>query len=82
MMEAVDRDRGSDGGSPMGMFDNLKDQALKAAKEHHEVVENVAEQGVEKAGDLVDGATGGKYATQVDAVQAKAPEQIAAFLEK
>ena len=60
----------------MGMFDNLKDQALDAAKEHSDVVKNVAEQAVEKAGDAVDAATGGKFAAQVDAVQEKAPEQI------
>jgi 4-alpha-glucanotransferase len=60
----------------MSMFDNIKDQALKAAKEHSDVVENVAEQAVEKVGDAVDAATGGKFASQIDAVQEKAPEQI------
>jgi hypothetical protein len=64
----------------MSMFDNLKDQALKAAKEHADVAENVAEQAAEKIGDAVDAATGGKFASQVDAVQEKAPEQISKLL--
>jgi len=64
----------------VSLFDNLKDQALQAAKEHKDVVENVAEQAVEKVGDLVDGATGGKFASQIDSVQEQAPEQITKLL--
>lgn len=64
----------------MSMFDNLKDQAMKAAKEHADVVENVAEQAAEKVGDAVDAATGGKFAAHVDTVQEKAPEQISKLL--
>jgi 4-alpha-glucanotransferase len=64
----------------MSMFDNLKDQALNLAKEHKDQVENVAEQATEKIGDLIDGATGGKFADKIDAVQEKAPEQISKLL--
>jgi 4-alpha-glucanotransferase len=64
----------------MGMFDNLKDQAMNLAKDHKDTVENVAEQAAEKIGDAVDGVTGGKFASQVDAVQEKAPEQISKLL--
>ena len=67
----------------MGIFDNLdnlKDQALDLAKEHQDVVENVAEQAVEKIGDAVDGVTGGKFSSQVDAVQEQAPEQLSKLL--
>jgi 4-alpha-glucanotransferase len=62
------------------MFDNLKDQALNLAKEHKDVVENVADQAAEKIGDLVDGATGGKFASQIDAVQEQAPDQVKKLL--
>lgn len=64
----------------MSMFDNLKDQAIKAAKEHEDVVENVVEQAAEKIGDAVDAATGGKFAAQVDAVQEQAPGQVGKLL--
>ena len=64
----------------MSMFDNLQDQALNLAKEHKDVVENVAEQATEKIGDAVDAATGGKFADQVDAVQQQAPDQISKLL--
>ena len=67
-------------GVPMGMFDNLKDQALDLAKDHKDQVENVTEQAVEKVGDLVDGATRGRFASQVDAVQEQAPGQIGKLL--
>jgi 4-alpha-glucanotransferase len=62
------------------MFDNLKDQALNLAKDHKDVVENVAEQAVEKVGDAVDAATGGKFADKIDAVQEQAPDQISKLL--
>jgi len=65
----------------MSMFDNLKDQALNLAKEHKDVVKNVAEQAAEKIGDAVHGVTGGKFADQVDAVQKQAPEQISKLLD-
>ena len=64
----------------MSMFDNLKDQALNLAKEHNDVVENVAEQAAEKIGDAVDGVTGGKFSDQVDAAQKQAPDQISKLL--
>ncbi len=60
----------------MSMFDNLKDQALNLAKDHQDTVANVAEQATEKIGDVVDGVTGGKFASQIDAVQEQAPSQI------
>jgi MT0933-like antitoxin protein len=65
----------------MGMFDNLKDQALGLAKEHKDQVEDVAEQAVEKVGDLVDDRTGHRFSGQIDAVQDAAPGQIAKLLD-
>jgi len=64
----------------MSMFDNLKDQALGLAKDHKDTVENVAEQAVEKVGDLVDNVTGHKFSSQIDAVQEQAPEQLGKLL--
>lgn len=48
----------------MGFLDDAK----KFAAEHADQVE----QGIEKAGDLVDRKTGGKYADKVDQAQDKA----------
>ena len=45
----------------MGIFDNIAD----AAKQH----ESTIEEGIEKAGDLIDEKTGGKFADTVDKVQ-------------
>lgn len=44
------------------------DKAKKFASQHADQVE----QGIEKAGDLVDKKTGGKYKDKVDQVQDKA----------
>jgi hypothetical protein len=41
-----------------------------------EKVEEYSDQGIDKAGDALDGATGGKYAEQVDAGQEKADDAI------
>lgn len=52
----------------MGILDNLGD----LAKQHEDKIEG----GIEKAGDLVDEKTGGKYAGQVDQAQNLANEQL------
>ncbi|MFF8834164.1 antitoxin [Streptomyces sp. NPDC015130] len=52
----------------MSMLDKLKGMI----KGH----EDVARQGVEKAGDAVDAKTGGKYRSQVDTAQQKIHEQL------
>ncbi|MEV6951092.1 antitoxin [Streptomyces sp. NPDC051183] len=52
----------------MSMIDKLKG----LLKGH----EDVARQGVEKAGDAFDEKTGNKYQSQVDTVQQKLNEQI------
>lgn len=52
----------------MGLFDAAKDAAAKGkdlAREHSDQVQD----GIEKAGDLVDDKTGGKYADKVDKAQ-------------
>jgi hypothetical protein len=60
----------------MGMFDELKDKAVKLAEEHPEQVEAVSDQLIERGGDAVDHVTHGKYADQVDSAQVKADEAI------
>lgn len=52
----------------MGLLDNVGD----LAKQHEATIEA----GIEKAGDLVDQKTGGKYADQVDQAQKLANEQL------
>ncbi|MFI5671684.1 antitoxin [Streptomyces sp. NPDC051704] len=52
----------------MSMLDKLKG----LIKGH----EDVARQGVEKAGDAVDAKTGNKYQSQVDMAQQKINEQL------
>jgi hypothetical protein len=60
----------------MGMFDELKDKAAALAEEHKDVVEQVSDQAIDKAGDAADAATGGKFSGQVDAAQQKADDAI------
>ncbi len=57
----------------MGIFDKAK-EALGENREH-------ADAGIEKAGDLVDDKTGGKYAEQVDQGQTVASEQLENYLK-
>ncbi|MFJ3977429.1 antitoxin [Streptomyces sp. NPDC090021] len=52
----------------MSMMDKLK-QMLRGH-------ESQAEQGIDKAGDYVDGKTQGKYSSQVDTAQDKLKEQL------
>ncbi|WP_306363160.1 antitoxin [Nocardia sp. CC227C] len=59
----------------MGLFDNLKDAAGKAADlaaQHADKLEPV----VDKAGDVIDQKTGGKYAAQVDTAQEAAKKAL------
>ena len=46
----------------MGDFDNLKDQVEKVAAEHPDVVEKISDEVIERAADVVNRATGDKYA--------------------
>lgn len=46
----------------MGMFDDFKDKATDAASEHSDKVEG----GVDKAGDALNEATGGKFEDKIE----------------
>ncbi len=59
-----------------GMFDNIREKAESALANHPEQVEQVSDQVIEKGGDAVDSALGGKFSSQIDAVQQAADERI------
>ncbi|CAB4901480.1 MAG: antitoxin [Rhodococcus sp.] len=59
----------------MGFADNLKgmvDKGKDLAAENADKIDDV----VEKAGDLIDNKTGGKYADKIDKVQEAAKKAI------
>lgn len=63
----------------MGIFDHLddlKDQVVKAAAEHPDVVEKLSDQVIERAGDAVDQVTGHSFAEYVDQGQQAADERV------
>lgn len=57
----------------MGIFDKAAD----LAKQHEDIIES----GIERAGDLVDDKTDGKYAEHVDQAQDVANEQLDKLLD-
>lgn len=61
---------------PMSAFDNIKDQASKAASENPDKVEQFSDQGIEKAGDAVDQKTGGKFSDKVDQAQQAGDQRV------
>lgn len=53
-------------------FKNLADRALDLARQNADKVDDV----IDKAGDLVDDRTGGKYADKVDSAQDAAKKAV------
>lgn len=60
----------------MGFLDDAKAKLEQLASEHPDQVESLSDQAIERAGDAVDSATGGKYADQVDQAQQRADGAI------
>ncbi|GGL26586.1 antitoxin [Phycicoccus endophyticus] len=60
----------------MGFLERAKDKLSELAEQHPDTVESLSDQAIERGGDAVDSATGGRYAEQVDQAQAKADEAI------
>ena len=60
----------------MGLLDDAKAKLQDLANDHPEQVENLSDQAIERGGDAVDTATGGKYAEHIDTGQAKADDAI------
>ncbi|MBK6886209.1 MAG: antitoxin [Tetrasphaera sp.] len=60
----------------MGMFDEIKGKAEELLHGHSDKVEELSDQGIQKATDAADGATGGKFSDQIDTAGAKADDLI------
>ena len=60
----------------MSFFDSAKEKLSGLAGDHPDQVEQLSDQAIERGGDAVDSATGGKYAEQVDQGQVKADGAI------
>ncbi|WP_449372568.1 antitoxin [Arthrobacter psychrolactophilus] len=56
----------------MSIFDDIKGKAEELLGSHGDQVKD----GIEKAGDLIDEKTGGKFADQVDGVQKAASDYV------
>lgn len=57
----------------MGLFDDLQGKAKDLIKGNEEAIQD----GIEKAGDIFDDKTDGKFADQVDLVQGAASDYVA-----
>ena len=64
----------------MSMFENLENEALDLARQHKDVVDDLAGQATKQLGDTVDGATGNQFSGQVGSAEKDAPEEINKFL--
>jgi hypothetical protein len=60
----------------MGMFDEAKQQAGKAAKDHPDQVEKASDQALQRGGDAADKASGGKYGDKIDKGEQAADQRI------
>ena len=60
----------------MGFLDDAKEKLTELASQHPDQVESLSDQALERGGDAVDSATGGRYAEHVDQVQARGDEAI------
>ncbi len=60
----------------MGFLDDAKDKISDLVHDNPDKVEDLSDQGIDRAGDALGGATGGKYAEQIDAGQEKADGAI------
>jgi MT0933-like antitoxin protein len=60
----------------MSMFDELKNKATEFVKDNPDKVEGVSDTILEKAADLADAKTGGKFSSQIDGLEQKADDAI------
>ncbi|GAA4403862.1 hypothetical protein GCM10023168_15750 [Fodinibacter luteus] len=60
----------------MSLFDSAKEKLQDLATQHPDQVEQLSDQAIDRGGDAVDTATGGKYAEHVDQAQGKADGAI------
>jgi MT0933-like antitoxin protein len=60
----------------MSMFDELKNKAADFVKDNPDKVEGVSDSLLDKAADLADSATGGKFTEHIETAQEKADDAI------
>jgi hypothetical protein len=60
----------------MGFLDDAKGKIEDLVGKNPDKVEELSDQGIAKATDLADNATGGKFGEQIDAAGQKADEAI------
>ncbi|WP_088289486.1 antitoxin [Kineosporia sp. A_224] len=60
----------------MSMFDELKNKATDFIKDNPDKIEGVSDNILEKAADLADEKTGGKFSSQIDGFAQKADDAI------
>jgi hypothetical protein len=60
----------------MGIFDEIKDKVSEFVEGNPDKVEDLSDQGIDKAGDALDSATDGKFSDQVDQGQQIADDKI------
>jgi antitoxin protein of toxin-antitoxin system len=60
----------------MGMFDEAKQQAEKAVKDHPDQAEKFSDEGIQRAGQAADQATHDKYSDKVDKAEEAADKKI------
>lgn len=60
----------------MSMFDELKNKATEFVKDNPDKVEGVSDSLLEKAADVADDVTGGKFTGQIDGAVEKADDAI------
>jgi len=60
----------------MGLLDSAKEKAEQLMKDNPDKVEELSDQAIDKVGDAIDSATGGKFTDAIDTAKTKADEAI------
>lgn len=60
----------------MNFFDSAKEKLQDLAGNNLEKVEELSDQAIERGGEAVDSATGGKFSEHIDTAQGKADEAV------
>ncbi|MGL4177833.1 MAG: antitoxin [Dermatophilaceae bacterium] len=60
----------------MSIFDSAKEKIQQLAEDNPDKVEQLSDQAIERGGDAIDSATGGRFAEHVDTAQAKGDEAV------
>jgi hypothetical protein len=60
----------------VSIFDSAKEKVQQLAGDNPDKVEELSDQAIERGGDAIDSATGGKFAEHIDTAQAKGDEAV------